>query len=246
MLWLDDVVNVTEKDEFIYHEMIVNVPMMTHPNPQRVLIVGGGDGGAAREVLKHPNLSKVVMIDIDEDVVNECRKHMPGLNAGAFEDPRLELIIGDGIDYVKKAPDESFDVIIVDSTDPIPDSVGEVLFTEDFYQNCNRVLAVNGVMSTQSVMPMRYDADIYRRAIKNLQVSFTTARTFIYLIPTDTYNGQTSLALCFKGDSHPKKIDKARVDAFEKQENLQYYNHGIHHASLCLPNYLKKTIGISS
>jgi len=148
MLWLDDVVNVTEKDEFIYHEMIVNVPMMTHPNPQRVLIVGGGDGGAAREVLKHPNLTKVVMIDIDEDVVNECRKHMPGLNNGAFEDPRLELIIGDGIDYVKKAENESFDIIIVDSTDPIPDSVGEVLFTEDFYINCHRVLAANGVMST--------------------------------------------------------------------------------------------------
>lgn len=148
VLWLDNVVNVTEKDEFIYHEMIIHVPMMIHPNPKRVLIVGGGDGGAAREVLKHSNLDKFVMIDIDEVVVNECKKHMPGLNDGAFDDPRLELIIGDGIDYVKKAADNSFDVIIVDSTDPIPDSCGEVLFTTDFYKNCMRILDKDGVITT--------------------------------------------------------------------------------------------------
>ena len=216
MLWLDDIVNVAERDEFIYHEMIVNVPMMTHPHPTRVLIIGGGDGGSAREVLKHPNLEKVVMIDIDEDVVNECRKHMPSLNAGAFEDPRLELIIGDGIEYVKRAADESFDVIIVDSTDPIPDSCGEVLFTEDFYRNCHRVLSKDGTISTQSVMPMRTNAEIYRGAVKNLQIAFSNERTYVYLIPTDTYNGQTSLGICFKGDSHPKKIDKERIRAFEK------------------------------
>ena len=99
-MWLDNVLNVSERDEFIYHEMIVHVPMMIHPNPKRVLIIGGGDGGAAREVLKHPNLEKAVMIDIDEVVVNECKKHMPSLNNGAFDDPKMELIIGDGIDYV--------------------------------------------------------------------------------------------------------------------------------------------------
>ena len=244
MLWLDDVVNVSEKDEFVYHEMIVNVPMMTHPDPKRVLIVGGGDGGAAREVLKHEGLTKVVMIDIDEAVVNECKKHMPGLNAGAFEDPRLELIIGDGIDYVRKAADDSFDVIIVDSTDPIPDSVGEVLFSEEFYQNCHRALSANGVVTTQSVMPMRYDADIYRRSIKNLQGAFSQERTYIYLIPTDTYNGQTSLGLGFKGDSHPKKVDKERAKKFAAAHKLKYYNHGIHQAALCLPNYLKETLNI--
>lgn len=148
ILWLDNVLNVTERDEFVYHEMIVHVPMLVHPNPRRVLIVGGGDGGAAREVLKHPNLEKFVMIDIDEVVVNECRKHMPGLNNGAFDDPRLELIIGDGIDYVKKTADNSFDVIIVDSTDPIPDSCGEVLFTSEFYNNVNRILDKDGVVTT--------------------------------------------------------------------------------------------------
>jgi len=157
MLWLDNVVNCSERDEFVYHEMIVHVPMLVHPNPKRVLIVGGGDGGAAREVLKHPNLEKFVMIDIDEMVVNECKKHMPGLSNGAFDDKRLELIIGDGIDYVKNAADNSFDVVIVDSTDPIPDSCGEGLFTADFYKNVYRILDIDGIATTQASMPMRYD-----------------------------------------------------------------------------------------
>lgn len=133
VLYLDDVLNVSERDEFVYHEMIVHVPMMIHPNPKRVLIIGGGDGGSARELLKHKDLDKAVMIDIDGVVVNECKKHMPALHGGAFDDPRLELIIGDGIDYIQKSADNSFDVIIVDSTDPIPDSCGEVLFTTEFY-----------------------------------------------------------------------------------------------------------------
>jgi spermidine synthase len=189
MLWLDNVVNVTERDEFVYHEMIVHVPMLTHKSPKRVLIVGGGDGGAAREVLKHPGLEKFVMIDIDEVVVNECRKHMPGLSNGAFEDSRLELIIGDGIDYVKKAADNSFDVIIVDSTDPNPDSCAEVLFSADFYKNCYRVLGKNGVMATQSEMPMRYNKEIYQKSFSNLQRAFTKEKTWVYVIPTDTYCG---------------------------------------------------------
>lgn len=102
VLWLDDVLNVSERDEFIYHEMIVHVPMLTHPDPKRVLIIGGGDGGSAREVLKHKSLDKIVMIDIDELVVNSCKKYLPTISNGAFDDPRLQLIIGDGIDYVNK------------------------------------------------------------------------------------------------------------------------------------------------
>lgn len=171
-MWVDGVLNVCERDEFVYHEMIVHVPMMTHPDPRRVLIIGGGDGGSAREVLKHPNLEKFVMIDIDGVIVESCRKLMPEISAGAFDDPRMELIIGDGIDYVKKAADNSFDVIIVDSTDPLPDSVGEALFTKDFYNNCYRALAPNGVISTQALCPMRYDADIYKRSMYNIQHAF--------------------------------------------------------------------------
>jgi len=245
VLYLDNVLNVSERDEFVYHEMIVHVPMMIHPNPKRVLIIGGGDGGSAREMLKHKNLDKAVMIDIDEVVVNECRKHMPSLNDGAFDDPRLELIIGDGIDYIKKSADNSFDVIIVDSTDPIPDSCGEVLFTTEFYKEVKRVLDKDGIVTTQSIMPMRYNKEIYQKSISNLQNAFSKDNTWIYLIPTDTYNGQTSFGLCFKGDSHPKNLDKTKVEAFcAENPKLKFYNYKIHRASMCLPNYLKDYLNI--
>jgi len=148
VLWLDDVLTVAEKDEFIYHEMIVHLPMFVHPNPKRVLIIGGGDGAAAREVLKHPDLEKCVMVDIDEVVINMCKKHMPFLSDGAFENPNLDLVIGDAMDYVTNSPDNSFDVIIVDSTDPLTDSPGEILYTEEFYSHVERILAPNGVIST--------------------------------------------------------------------------------------------------
>ena len=219
--------------------------MMVCPNPKRVLIIGGGDGGAAREVLKHENLEKFVMIDIDELVVNACREHLPGLNNGAFDDPRLELIIGDGIDYVKKAADNSFDVIIVDSTDPIPDSCGEVLFTSDFYDNVKRILSKDGVVTTQSIMPMRYNKEIYQKSMSNLQGAFGKENAWVYLIPTDSYNGQTSLGLCFKGDSHPEKLDRSRIKEFTKKNpTLKYYNFKVHQASTCLPNYLRGYLGL--
>lgn len=160
-LWLDDVPNAAEKDEFIYHEMIVHVPMMMHPDPRRVLIVGGGDGGAARELLKHKNLDNATMVDIDRGVVESCKRHMPMFNQGAFDDPRLNLIFGDGIDLVRKSADESWDVIIVDSTDPVPDGCGEVLFTTEFYKECHRALSKNGVLTTMSNMPMMADQDVF-------------------------------------------------------------------------------------
>jgi spermidine synthase len=182
MLWIDDIPNCAVRDEFTYHEMLVQVPMMIQAAPKRVLIIGGGDGCSAREVLRHKGLEKVVMVDIDGDVVSLCKKHLPSMNNGAFDDPRLELIIGDGIEYVAKAADGSFDVIIVDSTDAIPDTVGEVLFTEKFYKNCNRILSANGVLSTQQLMPMKITQDIYRRSLQNLQSAFDQDRTFIYLV----------------------------------------------------------------
>lgn len=149
-MWVDDVLNVTERDEFVYHELMVHVPMFVNPKPTRALIIGGGDGGSARELLKHCNygLVNATMIDIDEELVMMCKKHIPKINNGAFDDPRLDLRFADGIAHVKEMPDNSYDVIIVDSTDPLPDSVGEVLFTKEFYENCYRILAPNGTIST--------------------------------------------------------------------------------------------------
>jgi len=239
IMWVDDVLNVTERDEFVYHELMVHVPMFIHPKPTRVLVIGGGDGGSAREVLKHPNLTNATMIDIDEELVMMCKKHIPKISNGAFDSPNLNLIFGDGIAHVKEAPEDSYDVIIVDSTDPLPDSVGEALFTKEFYENCHRILSPNGCISTQALMPMRYDNDIFKRSMGNIQHAFGKDKMFVFFGPTDSYNGQTSFCLGFKGDSHPKKVDKPRVKEFEKIANLKYYNYGMHHASLCLPNYVR-------
>jgi spermidine synthase len=245
-LWIDDVPNVTEKDEFIYHEMIVHVPMMMHPDPRRVLIVGGGDGASARELLKHPNLERAVMVDIDGLVVESCRKHMPQFNNGAFDDPRLELIIGDGIEMVRKSAYESWDVIIVDSTDPVPDGAGEVLFGAEFYEECHRSLAKNGVLSTLGNLPMMCEKEDFANCFSRCQDSFSKERAWLYLVPTDFYGGQTSFGCCFKGDVHPLKIDKTRVDAFTKQHKLKYYRHKVHKAAFSLPPYLLDTIGSTS
>jgi spermidine synthase len=241
-MWVDDVPNVCEKDDFIYHELLVHVPMMTHPKPTRALIIGGGDGGSARELLKHPGLENAVMIDIDEVIINLCKKHLPMVNDGAFDNPNLNLIIGDGIDYVKKQADGSFDVIIVDSTDPVPGGVGEVLFTKDFYEHCFRILSPNGVISTQALMPLRYDAAVYKNSMANLQHAFGEANTYVYFAPTDFYGGLTSFSLCFKEGVHPKRVDKERIKSFSKEKKLKYYNHNMHMSSLCLPGYVREML----
>jgi spermidine synthase len=248
VLFIDDCMNVAGRDEFIYHEMIVHVPMMTHPDPRRVLIIGGGDGGSAREVLKHPNLERAVMVDIDATVVESCKKHMPEISQGAFDNPKLELIIGDGIDFVRKAADQSWDVIIVDSTDPSPpgspNGAGEVLFSADFYENVNRILAKNGVVSTQSMMPMRFSPELYNSSLRNLRHSFGMDKTWLYLLPVDAYLGQQSFGLGFKDGVHPEQLDKARVKQFCKIGKLKYYNYNIHFSAFCLPTYLKQSIGL--
>ncbi|MDA0342023.1 MAG: polyamine aminopropyltransferase, partial [Proteobacteria bacterium] len=137
VLALDGVVQTTEGDEFIYHEMLSHVPILAHGAASRVLIIGGGDGGMAREVLKHPGVRTVTMVEIDPSVIELCRNHLPSISAGAFDDPRLDLVIADGAAFVEVTNDR-WDVIIIDSTDPL--GPGEVLFGERFYRGCKRCL----------------------------------------------------------------------------------------------------------
>src|SRR5690606_2736115 len=146
---LDGSVQTTEKDEFIYHEMFVHVPMLAHGNARRALIVGGGDGGAARQLMKYRDIA-VTMVDIDRTVVELSRKYMPSVSGGAFDDPRLDLVIADGCKFVKET-DETWDVIIIDSTDP--HGPGEVLYTQEFYSDCKSCLTPGGVIITQNGVP---------------------------------------------------------------------------------------------
>ena len=137
-LALGGVVNVAERDEHGYHEMLVHVPLMAHPDPKRVLIIGGGDGGTLREVCKHPGVEQAIQVEIDGRVVELCKEFLPQTAVG-YDHPKAELVLGDGLAYVENAPDGSFDVILVDSTDPV--DAADVLFTPEFYRQCLRVLS---------------------------------------------------------------------------------------------------------
>ena len=155
MLVNDGMVMLSERDEFIYHEMIAHVPLFVHPNPRRVLVIGGGDGGTVREVVKHRSVERVVLVEIDEMVVAACRAHIPSV-ATSFDDPRLELRLEDGVKYVADTG-ERFDVVIIDSTDPV--GPAEPLFNRGFYQDAAGVLTDDGILITQAESPY-YDHDV--------------------------------------------------------------------------------------
>lgn len=178
-LALDGIVQLTESDEFYYHEMIAHVPLLAHGRARRVLVIGGGDGGAIREVLRH-EVDEVVMVELDPHVVEACREHLPAVNAGAFEDPRLELRFEDGVAYVAQC-DRQFDVILVDSTDPVP-GPGEVLFGEPFYRDCKRILAPGGILVSQLGVPFLY-SEAVRGARRRLARCFADVTFYIVAVP---------------------------------------------------------------
>jgi len=180
LLTLDGLVQTSEEDEFCYHEMLVHVPMLTVDVPERVLIIGGGDGGTLRHVLMHPSVRRAVMCEIDERVTELCRRHMPSIAGDAFEDPRAEVLFDDGIAYVRDG-DETFDVIIVDSSDPI--GPGEGLFTTAFYTDVARRLTAGGVVCVQSGSPI-FQQDELHRAHQNMGAVLPEVRTFMAAVPT--------------------------------------------------------------
>ncbi|RMD54368.1 MAG: polyamine aminopropyltransferase, partial [Nitrospirae bacterium] len=148
VLLLDGVIQTTEGDEFFYHEMLVHVPLFSHPEPENLLVIGGGDGGAVREALKHSSIKRVVHVEIDEKVVEACKIYLPGLS---YDDERVELNIADGVDYVKKTK-ETFDIVIIDSTDPV--GPAKALFEYDFYKSLSSILSDRGVIALQSESPI--------------------------------------------------------------------------------------------
>jgi len=186
VLALDGVIQVTSGDEYIYHETMAHTPFIARGRSGRVLIIGGGDGGIAREVLRQPGLDSLTMVEIDAGVIETCRNHMPGIAAGAFDDPRLELIIGDGAEFVTEAAPHSFDVIIVDSTDPA--GPGAVLFTTAFYKACRRVLRPDGIMISQNGMPLLQSGEV-ASAFGNLRSAFGDDRVSACSITVPSYTG---------------------------------------------------------
>ncbi len=237
VLALDGVIQTTEKDEFIYHEMMAHVPIVAHGNATNVLIIGGGDGGVLREALKHPQVTPT-MVELDRSVVDLCMEHMPSLSDGAFDNPRTELLITDGLKFVAET-DRQFDVIIVDSTDPI--GPGEVLFTESFYRDCKRCLGDNGILVTQNGVPI-FQPDEVTTTYRRFQPHFDDATFFVAPVPTYV-GGFMTLGWA----SMNKILSKHDLDTLNNRflplsVTTKYYNPSVHQAAFALPQYIKNLI----
>lgn len=238
MLSLDGVTQVTEADEFIYHEMLTHVPVLAHGAVKSVLIIGGGDGGMLREVARHSSIERIVMVEIDEGVVTFSKEYLPGVSAGAFDDPRLELAIADGADYMRDAT-EQFDVIIVDSTDPI--GPGEVLFTDHFYGHAKQRLKDGGVLVTQNGVPFLQGDELSgtMRAFRSL---FDVATCYLATVPT--YVGGP-MAFGFGTDNQDLlTVDAATLAERHKAAGLdtRYYTPDVHKGAFALPGYVQKLV----
>jgi spermidine synthase len=237
VLSLDGVIQHTQADEAVYHEMMVHVPLLTHDNPQTVLIIGGGDGGIIREVLKHPNIERAVLVDIDQAVVDLSKKYLPHISKGAFDHPKIHIIIQDASLFVKECK-ETFDIIICDSTDPI--GPGEVLFTSEFYGDCKKLLNKNGIFVNQNGVPFMQPSEL-TLTMNNRKPHFNHV-TF-YIAPVPTYAGG-HMAFGFASDKKYKVSEAVLEERLLKlKTDLFYYTPEVHKASFALPNFMKKEMG---
>ncbi|SET21660.1 polyamine aminopropyltransferase [Oceanicella actignis] len=238
ILTLDDVVQTTEGDEFIYHEMMSHVPILAHGAARRVLIIGGGDGGMARETLRHASVEHVTMVEIDAGVVEFSKTYLPSLSAGAFDDPRLNLVIADGAEFVRRDRESlggGFDVIIVDSTDPI--GPGEVLFTDTFYGRAKALLNEGGILVTQNGVPFMQGPELTNtmRAFKALFRDWTC-----YLATIPTYaGGPMAMGWGTDGDARNVGLDELTARFERAGLETRYYTPEVHKAAFALPRYVQ-------
>lgn len=231
VLVIDGMFMTSERDEYLYHEMLIHPAMTTSPSIKRVLIIGGGDGGSAREVLSYPEVESVLLVEIDQMVVEACQQFLPNIGT-AWDDPRLEVRFADGIEFVKTAEVEPFDVIILDGSDPVGPAEG--LFSEDFYRSCARVLSENGVFALQSESPF-----IQRETF--LQLSATLGRIFERVHPyfgsVPIYaSGMWSWTFASR-HVNPKEFDEVRMA--RQEERCKQFNRNIHSACFAVPNSLR-------
>jgi len=227
MLVLDGDIQTTELDEFAYHEMLSHVPLCAHPDPRSVLIVGGGDGGMVREVSKHDSVKRIVLAEIDEAVIRAAIDHIPSVSAALTNNPKLEIYIGDAIDYVSKAKEE-FDIIIVDSTDPAGFSEG--LFSHDFYGSVYSALRPDGMVGIQGETPWFNYRPLIKRIMGDFKEIFPIVKMYWANIPT-----YPSGVMVFPVGS--KTMDPA-IPLREAVPGLRYYSSDIHKASFVLPQHL--------
>lgn len=229
MLATDGFIMLTEYDNFAYHEMLVHVPMHAHPNPEKVLIVGGGDGGSLKEVLKHQSVKEVVLCEIDEQVIAIAKKHFPEFKLG-FSDPRTKVVIDDAAHYIKTKKDY-FDVICIDSTGPL--GPANVLFEREFFQDVEQALHEDGIAVAQ-MESMFYYADLIRNVQQFTKQLFKHVLYYYTLVPT--YTTGTIGFLFFSKHYNPLECLNIKSVGIE---DLHYYNNAIHRASFQLPQFFK-------
>jgi len=231
MLLLDGVIQTSIKDEFVYHEMITHVALNTLKNPKRALVVGGGDGGSIREILKHKSIEKATLVEIDRRVVEVCKEYLPEISVG-LQDPRVEIIFDDGIKHVKEHKN-TYDLIVVDSTDPVGPAVG--LFAKEFYASVYEALTDEGMFVAQTESPF-FNAELIKRVMNDVRDIFPIAKIFLAHIPT--YPGG-----CWSFTLGSKKYDPEQVDLSNlPQLDTKYYSPEIHKAAFVLPPFVKEIV----
>ncbi|RKO67489.1 polyamine aminopropyltransferase [Desulfofundulus salinus] len=231
MLALDDVIQTTVKDEFVYHEMITHVGLNTHPNPRRVLVIGGGDGGSIREILKHSSVEQATLVEIDERVIAAAREYLPEISC-ALDDPRVRVIVDDGIKHVKENRN-TYDMIIVDSTDPVGPAEG--LFGKAFYQDVHDALTEDGLFVAQTESPF-FNQDIISRVFRDIRSIFPITRLFLACVPTYP-GGLWSFTM------GSKKYDPRQVNVLELPDlKTRYYSPAIHRAAFELPPFVAELV----
>ena len=230
MLLLDDIIMLTEYDEFAYHEMIAHPALHVHPQANKVLVIGGGDGGTVREILKHSDIREIHVCEIDKEVISVCRKHFPALASG-FDDPKVTIFFEDGAVFISERKHE-YDLIIVDSSDPI--GPAEVLFQEQFYRNMFDALKEDGITVTQSE-GMFFDRETIRKLFAFNRNIFPILYYYFTMVPTYP-SGTIGFSFCSK-KHHPIK------DIYTKNRiTTKYYTRDIHKASFILPKFMEDIV----
>ena len=239
VLMLDGVCQLTTSDEFVYHEMMAHVPLMALEAPARVLVVGGGDGGVLREVLKHPSVKKATLCEIDRAVVDLSLKHYPEIAGGCLEDPRADLVIADGLKYVAETRDR-FDAIIVDSSEPIGPSA--VLHTREFFADCRRALKKGGVLVTQNGLPFLFPEHLHGTTAV---FSSLFKRVAPYMCTQPCYFGGPFALNLATDDKDVLKLgakDLAKRQRKRDIDKLRYWTPEVHVGSFALPAYAERVV----
>lgn len=233
LLVLDGFFQTTDRDEFVYHEMGAHVPLFTHPDPKKVLVVGGGDGGMVREIVKHPGVEHVDLVEIDGRVIETCRQYFPNISVALTGNPKVHVHVEDGIKWVKEREAE-YDVIIIDSSEPVGPGIG--LFTPEFYASVCKALTGDGIMIAQTESPWT-NADVIKMAMSGIAKSFPITRLYTLAVPTYP-TGLWSFTL------GSKKHDPLLADPEDRFEGMEtkYYTPDVHFAAFDLPRFVQAIV----